>query len=144
MGMWNYYRPREVIRCPFCDGIVSGWQGRSGQLNYFLYVEGHKYPFAVDLPYTDIMPFESSPQIPDAVLPIEFYIFGEYNQCESMWDAKCNTENDIWSKTVIITEHNLGDLVDDDDEHLEGMMWEINHNRQKYKDYLARLQEKLK
>jgi hypothetical protein len=141
MGVRNYYRPKETIRCPFCGGVVSNWQGKSGQVNYFLYVEGYQHPFEVDLPYVDNTPFEGYPQVFGIVLPTEFYISGDCEQCDGMWTAKCNTENGIWSKTIIITEHNLGDLVSDDDEHLEGMMWEISYNRQKYKEYLARLQE---
>ncbi len=141
MGMWNYYRPKETIKCPLCDGVVSDWQGRTGQVNYFLYVEGCKHPFVVEMPYTSSTPFESSPQVHDLVLPNEFFIFGECEQCQSMWDAKCYTEKEVWSKTVLITEHNLGELVDEDDKHLEGMMWEIYHNRRRYKERFEKSQE---
>jgi hypothetical protein len=146
MGMWDYYRPKEVIQCPLCKGKISGWQGKDGRLcNLFLYVEEYKHPFIIhwtEFPNIDNVDFLNAPQDTQLELPNEFYIYGDCSHCGGIWTAKCYKENEVWSKTILITEHNLGELVADDDVHLEGMMWEIYHNRRRYKEQLENNQEK--
>ncbi len=151
MGIWDYYRPNETVKCPLCSGTVMGWTSKSAKVkNLFLYVETHKYPFRLpdyvfSLRLEDFktaianINIDQLPQVDDIFFEDDFAIIGDCEQCGSEWNAKCETDSGVWINTILITEDNYTQIYSPKlGGSVEGLLFEFDMNKKRYKKFLAR------
>jgi len=44
VGMFDWYQPRQPLRCPVCDSELDGWQGKDGPCALFVWRQGERSP----------------------------------------------------------------------------------------------------
>jgi hypothetical protein len=106
MGMFDWYKPRQNLECPICRFVLDEWQGKDGPNGLFVWREGEISP--VDQPIDEECKI-SQGERRDFRLPEEFVIYS-YDCEQHRVLARCRTEDDVWTETLIVAVENVGKL----------------------------------
>ena len=99
MGLYDWYQPAGRLKCPRCGVRLHEWQGKGGPCGLFVWEQGEKHPIAQDIDDEDVRwPREEFKRF---VLPEEFDIYSFDCPEHRPIDAKCRTEDGVWTETVI-------------------------------------------
>ena len=94
MGMFDYYKLSEEIKCPTCGSELSEWQGKEGPCALFVWQQGCEFP--VDQKAGDECNFSINERkafhLPDS---FEIYSYDCPNHQPVV--ALCACENGVWS-----------------------------------------------
>lgn len=101
MGMFDDYIPDPPLRCPACDSVLEGWQGKDGPNALMIWQQGIAGP--IDQAIEDENVRLEPQQLSTFRLPDQFTI---YTQCcggSFFIDAECYASGGTWSRTELIT-----------------------------------------
>ena len=97
MGMFDYYEPVPILKCPECLISLREWQGKEGENALFVWRQGERAPIfqrAGDWNISD----ENRAKFR---LPSKFVIYS--HDCPNhVVVAACVTENETWRTTKIV------------------------------------------
>jgi hypothetical protein len=98
MGMFDWYRPKEVQHCPHCGSELNEWQSKDGPCALFVWEQGKSSP--VD------QPIDEDARLPEARralfrLPEVFEIYSYDCKAHHPVIASCQSENGVWTKFEI-------------------------------------------
>lgn len=98
MGMFDWYRPVEALRCPLDGHTLDEWQGKDGPCGLLVWTDGKKY--ATD-DWVDETVRLSASDLERFTLPPTFTIYS--CDCPMHWPilATCVTVDGIWCSTQI-------------------------------------------
>jgi hypothetical protein len=96
MGMFDYYRPSRPLTCPACGAELRKWQGKDGPCALFIWEQGVPWPIDQDVDdEMRVLPAERH----RCRLPKVFVIYSYDCPRHQPIDARCSTENEVWTRT---------------------------------------------
>jgi hypothetical protein len=103
MGLYDYYEPDPPIECPKCGGRLSGWQGKGGHPDLFVWRQGIAAP--VDQ-RVDADARASLERMATLGVPPVFWIYGGKCSCgyefyDSGFQIRCTAPDGVWRKTEV-------------------------------------------
>jgi hypothetical protein len=103
MGMFDRYRPSELLACPVCGTPLQQWQGKDGPCGLFVWQQGHTAPIAQEAD-------DDSRLSDDALvvwrLPESFTIYSYDCSCPFPVEAIGMTSYGTWATTELVTAAN--------------------------------------
>lgn len=101
MGMFDWYRPKGIQRCPRCDVELKHWQSKDGPCGLLVWEQGQLAP--VDQAVDEECRLEDD-QLFEFRLPEQFEIYSYDCDKHGPAFAKCDCENGMWTKMEITME----------------------------------------
>ena len=98
MGMFDYYRPSEELRCLECGEMLEIWQSKENDCALLIWEQGKRFP--VDQQADDDCKL-SAEDLKKFSLPKTFDIYCFDCERHKPIFAKCTVENGVWVNTKL-------------------------------------------
>jgi hypothetical protein len=99
MGLYDNYIAEPSLKCPVCNHLLSGWQGKDGPCGVYIWKQGHSIPSVYE--GCD----DNMDDLKSVILPDRFIIY-TFCDCNLYIEAVGTVENGTWIKTELISDHN--------------------------------------
>ncbi len=103
MGMFDFYKPKQELKCPVCNFPLKEWQGKDADCALFVWQEGEQTPIGQKV---DDSIRISEAELSKRKLPEVFIIYCYECNCGFPVMANCQCKNGVWVKTELITKLN--------------------------------------
>lgn len=94
--MFDWYEPVPSLRCPFCDFVLTGWQGKQAAACLFVWRQGEARP--VDQ-RVDTDARASADVVARAALPETFRIYTNCPNDGQPLEAVGRCTDGVWTET---------------------------------------------